>query len=263
MLIAVSSIEYMETLSTPRKFKMNDILIKINKLSKNDDDTLYDFISEQLTHKSKDIKFWLSLAIVVIQPPFGDEEKGIAFIQKALAIDSKNPIALIILAHIYEYQLGGIDDVLLHKIRTLQTNSSEINSMLKYVASWSYSDGKKNNLKIEEQLLKKSILLCNKHVWNYMHLIRLYKRQKRYLEINNLTQKALNNIQKIYTDPYEENITDIDEFINEQIKGIYVTDSNAMFIKKELIPKYIIFIYSILTPFLYLYHCIKTKYFNR
>jgi hypothetical protein len=133
--------------------------------------------------------------------------------------------------------------------------------MLKYVASWSYSDGKKDDQKIEEQLLKESIKLWDKHVWNYMHLVRLYTRQKRYFEINSLIKKALSNIQKIYgsSNSSETDVTDIDEYINEHIKGVYITHINVELIQEKLVPRHIIFMYLIITPFLNSYYFIKTK----
>jgi hypothetical protein len=236
---------------------MNDILTKINILSKNDDKALYSFILEQMNSNSNDINFWLSLAVVIIQPPFGDEETGIFFVKKALSIDHNNPTALIILAHIYEYQLGGINDMLLHQIKNLHTDSNEINSMLKYVASWSYRESKKYNPEEEERLLKESILLCDRHVWNYEHLAKLYFKQKRYLEVNSLLRKALKNIKKVYSEDDDYDITDINEFINERIKGIYASKSNFKFIKHDLIPNHVIIFYTIITPFLSFYCFIK------
>lgn len=236
---------------------MNDILEKVNIMSRNDDKKLYFFLKEQLRHESKDVNFWLSLAITIVAPPFGDEETSIIFINKALAIDNNNPIALIILAHVYEYNLGGIDDMLLHQIKNLHTNSNEINSMLKYVASWSYSDGKKNDSKMEEQLLRESILLCDKHVWNYKHLARLYRRQQRYLEINNLLKKALKNVKTVYYEYSGVDITNIDKFINEHIKGTHITDCNVGFIHRDILPPHLIIFYTIVTPFFNFYHYVK------
>ena len=236
---------------------MNDILTRINILSRNDDKALYSFILEKMNSNSNDINFWLSLAVVIIQPPFGDEETGIFFVKKALSIDHNNPEALIVLAHIYEYQLGGIDDMLLHQIKNLHTGSNEINSMLKYVASWSYRENKKDNPKEEERLLKESILLCNRHVWNYEHLAELYFKQKRYLEVNSLLRKALNNIKKVYSDNDDYDITDINEFINERIKGIHSTYINVELIQEKFIPNHVIIFYIIIKPFLNFYRFIK------
>jgi tetratricopeptide (TPR) repeat protein len=240
---------------------MNDILTEVNILSKNDDKALYGFILQQKTNHSNDVNFWLSLAVVIIQPPFGDEETGIFFIKKALSINHNNPIALIILAHVYEYQLGGINDMLLHQIKNLRTDSDEINSMLKYVASWSYRESKKYNPDEEERLLKESILFCDKHVWNYEHLAKLYFKQKRYIEVNNLLRKALNNIEKVYSDDDDYDITDIDEFINEAIKGVHLSESNFRFIKQDFVPNHIIIFYIIITPFLNFYRFIKKLFY--
>jgi len=238
---------------------MNDILTKINMLSKNDDKTLYHFISEQLNHESNDIGFWLSLAIAIFYPPFGDEEKSISFLNKALAIDNNNPFALIILAYVYHHHLGGIDDMRLHQIKNVFVDSNEINSMLKYAASWSYSYTKKQHYDLEEELLKESILLCDKHVWNYVSLAELYLQEKRYLEVNNLIRKALRNIQKIYSykNIDEYTTTSIDDFINSLIKGTHLTDSNVESIEKKLVPRHIIFFYTIVTPLLNIYNFIK------
>src|SRR5438445_9297172 len=160
---------------------MNDILTQINILKKvRDHKGIYCLVEEQLKHESNDIELWISLAIAIVTVPIVDYEKSIACLEKALAIDNNNPIALIVLAHVYEYELGGIDYMLLHQIKNLHTDSDEINSMLKYVASWSYSWGKKDDPELEEKLLKESIDLYDKHVWNYTHLARLYLQQKRY-----------------------------------------------------------------------------------
>ena len=162
---------------------MNNLLTQINTLRRaRDHEGVYNLVEEQLKHESNDIELWISLAITIITVPIVDYETSIACLEKALAIDNNNPIALIVMAHVYHYELGGIDDILLHQIKTLHTDSNEINSMLKYVASWSYSYTKKQHYDLEEELLKESIDLCDTHVWNYVHLAKLYTRQKRYLD---------------------------------------------------------------------------------
>ena len=241
---------------------MHDLLTQLHTLSKTrDHEGVYSFVEEQLKHESNDIELWIILAITIIAVPIVDYEKSIACLEKAFAIDSNNPIALIVLTYVYHYELGGIDDILLHQIKTLHTDSNEINSMLKYVASWSYSYTKKQHYDLEEKLLKESIALCDKHVWNYVDLAELYHQQKRYLEINKLIQKALSNIKKIYTD---ENIDEyktpsINDFINSRIKGTHITDINVEGIQKKLIPKHIILYYTITTPFLRFYYFVKTE----
>lgn len=78
------------------------------------------------------------------------------------------------------------------------------------------------------------------------------------MEVNGLINKALKNIQKIYYEYSGIGITDIDKFINEQIKGTHITYVCAEIVQKKLIPKHIIFIYIIIKPILNFYHFVKT-----
>jgi tetratricopeptide (TPR) repeat protein len=237
---------------------MKDLLSRLDRLDREENyDELYNIVEKELQVATHTADVWIKLAIAIITVPIVDYEKSIACSEKALAIDYNNPIALIVLAHVYEYQLGGIDDMLLHQIKNLDTGSDEINSMLKYVSSWSYRESKKNDPNIEEQLLKESIKLWDKHVWNHMKLVKLYQRQERYLEINPLIYKALRNITKIYNNIDHPDVTDIDEYINEHIKGIYITDLNVELIQEKFIPNHIIIFYTILTPFRFFYCFIK------
>lgn len=238
---------------------MNDIITQVNILDKNEDESLYSFLLEQINNESKNVEFWISLAIAIVMPPIVDEKTSIAFLNKALAIDNNNPTALLILTYVYEHELGGIDDMLLHQIKNLHTDSDEINSMLKCVASWSYCESKKYDPEEEERLLKESILLCDKHVRNYKYLARLYFEQERYLEANNLLKKALNNIKKVYSDDDDYDITDINEFINERIKGIYVSKSNLESLQEDIMPNHVVIFYTIITPFLNFYHWIREE----
>jgi hypothetical protein len=49
----------------------------------------------------------------------------------------------------------------------------------------------------------------------------------------------------VYFDSDNYNITDINEFINEHIKGVHLTKSNVRFIEKKLIPLYKLIFYKI------------------
>src|SRR3990172_10433626 len=134
---------------------MRDLLLRLDRLEKEENyRELCNIVDYELKNSVHTSDVWIVLAITIIVVPIVDYEASIACLEKALSIENNNPIALIVLAHVYEYQLGGINDMLLHQIKNLRTNSDEINSMLKYVASWSYSDGKKDDHQIEEKLLK-------------------------------------------------------------------------------------------------------------
>jgi len=237
---------------------MRDLLLRLDRLEKEENyRELCNIVDYELKNSVHTSDVWIVLAITIIVVPIVDYEASIACLEKALSIENNNPIALIVLAHVYEYQLGGINDMLLHQIKNLRTNSDEINSMLKYVASWSYKKSKKDDPEVEEELLKESIRLWDKHVWNHINLMELYKQQGRYLEINNLIYKALGNITKIYDGSNHPDVTDLDEYINEHIKGIYITDLNAESIQQKLVPKHILFFYIIITPFLDCYRFIR------
>src|SRR3990172_11222304 len=218
---------------------INSLLAKISSLSKsNNDDQVYDIIMEQLKCESNDINLWLALAIVSAAPPFGDDETSIRCINKAFAIDDKCVLALLILAHTYEFvELRGIDDALLYKIENFQADSNELSSMLKYVASWAYCWNRKNNPIKEEQLLKKSIEFCGDHVWNYVQLADLYFKEGRKTEAYLLIDKALGNIKKVYTleNISEYDSTSIDDFINARIKGTHITSENVESIRDLLV----------------------------
>jgi len=237
---------------------MRDLLLRLDRLEKEENyRELCNVVDYELKNSVHTSDVWIVLAITIIVVPIVDYEASIACLEKALAIEHNNPIALIVLAHVYEYQLGGIDDMLLHQIKNLNTESNEINSMLKYVASWSYKKSKKDDPEVEEELLKESIRLWDKHVWNHINLMELYKQQGRYLEINNLIYKALGNITKIYDGSNHPDVIDLNEYINEHIKGIYITDLNVEFMYRDLIPRHRLLFYIITMPFFDFYRFVK------
>jgi tetratricopeptide (TPR) repeat protein len=214
---------------------MNNLIKQIKYLEENHDhEKIYQLIEEQLQRNSNDISLWLSLAITIFAPPIVDYEKGLACLERVFEIDCNNVLGLLIQAYVYETQLGGIDDALLRKIQHLNADSDELNSMLKYVASWSYSWNKKNDPLQQENLLKESIKLCNRHVWNYVHLARLYLKQNRKREARYLVSKALDNVEQEYNeiniDDYD--VTNVDHFINAHIKGTHITTENVTSIQK-------------------------------
>jgi uncharacterized protein HemY len=104
----------------------------------------------------------------------------------------------------------------------MHTKNAQLNSMLKYAASWFYRENDDNEL--EEKYLKESIDLYQGHVWNYEHLAKLYQKQGREHEANDLMQKAQSNVKKVYglgnrqVDP-----TSLVVLWNELITGIYRT----------------------------------------
>ncbi len=213
---------------------MTDLISKVIELSKSDELLkIEELIEDVLKKEPKNIELLLRLAVLEVDPPFADHEKSIASLGKVLAIDKNNAIATLLLAYVNYYCVAGVDEELMSKLNSIRTNDNEINSMLKYVASWFYID---KDPRLEELLLQESINFCKEHVYNYVHLAELYFKQGRNQEARVLIEKALRNVKKIYSFNGEEeyDATDVDEFLNERIKGICLTDPNLESIEELL-----------------------------
>lgn len=190
-------------------------------------------LEEELQTDPNNTDLLLRLALFELEPPEGDPDKCIEYLNKVLSFDKNNIIALLFFAHLHEYVVFFIPDELLAKIETLHTGNDEYNSMLKYVASWSYGKFRKNIPEKEEALLKESIKLYSGHVWNYVNLAELYAEQGKITESQELARKALNNVQKIYYyDSLEYDTTSITDFLNAEIKGINLNDGRLAIVKR-------------------------------
>jgi tetratricopeptide (TPR) repeat protein len=112
-----------------------------------------------------------------------------------------------------------ISKPLFDKLTTLITGNAEIDSMLRYAATWFFIIYP-NDHELEKLLLE-SINLCQSHVNNYKTLAELYMRQEKYSEAKKLLQKAMKNVVKIRTK--NPSMTDVQHFLAEYIKGTYST----------------------------------------
>ena len=217
---------------------MKDLISKIIELSKDwgieELEKIEFLIEDKLKQDPNNIALWLRLAILELVPPLVDHKKSIDSLNKALAIDKNNAIAMLLLAYVNYYCVAGVDEELMNTLNSIRTDDNEINSMLKYVASWFYID---KDPRLEELLLQESINFCKEHVYNYVHLAELYFKQGRNQKAKVLVEKALGNVKKIYSlnDSKEGyDFTDVHKFLNERIKGICLTDSNLKFVKELL-----------------------------
>jgi hypothetical protein len=214
---------------------MNDDLIKkIVEVSMDSgaEDKIEQLLEEGLSYEPKNIELWLRLAILESSPPIVDCDKSISCLQTIFNLDPNNISALLIFAYIHYYQLGGIDQVLFNKLISFHAPSNELGSMLRYAASWFYAD---RNIKLEKKLLEESIELYKYHVWNYVDLAKIFSSEGKKQKAEILIDKGLTNVVKKYpVGPYNQpyDITDIEEFINEHIKGIYLTNTNYERIQK-------------------------------
>ncbi len=192
----------------------------------NEPQTIKTIFKKKLENNSNNIEVLFVLALVEAFLPNATHSPIITLLEKILRISNENEaIALIVYAYIKDHSIG-IDEMLLHKLKTMHTANHEINSMLKYAISLFYIN---KDSKQEEQYLKESISLCPNHVLNYVHLAELYLKERRSSEAKILIQAALKNVKKIYSDDVlavAYDATNINEFINELIKGIHLTSEN-------------------------------------
>lgn len=194
---------------------------------KSDHAELYALASRVIEkEKFSDPEAWLKIAWLTLKPPIADHIKTLECLEKAFNLGPDNPTTWILFAFTYEYAcLGPLDEKHYLKIISLSDSISdlEFRSMLKYAASW-YCSYHKKNPRIEEMLLLESIQLYDKDVNNYLHLARLYLNNERFLQALPYFKKAISNVKKIYCDNEIRNPSDINEFLNEMIRGIHLTN---------------------------------------
>ncbi|MGB8367612.1 MAG: tetratricopeptide repeat protein [Candidatus Babeliales bacterium] len=190
-------------------------------------------IEEYLEKNPKDTEVWLRLAMLEFTPPFEDPEMISEYLYGIFKYDPYNIYATITLACIQDVLRGEITEEIFEKLNTLSSDSPELNSMIELEKAKYYQC--KDNDALYEKYLLNSIRDCNKHVKNYKYLAYLYKQQGKKKEAKQLAQKALSNVKVIYGEnsPITD-VTDIEEFINEYIKGTHITDSNLKSIYKLL-----------------------------
>ena len=208
---------------------MNELNTKIIELSKDGGIEamleMEKLLEQALLQNPQNINLLLRLAILEQEVPLADHHKSIAVLESVLKIDPSNAIALILLAYVHYHNIGVINGSLFEQLISNPTKDPEIKSMLKYTASWLYAP--QNDKKNVEKWLIESITECQSHVYNYSNLAELSLKQNRYAEAKKLIQHGLKNVEKLYIGNigYADE-TDIQEFLGERIKGIYLTDMN-------------------------------------
>ncbi len=211
---------------------MNDLQLQLIELTKaNDDKAIKKLLEEKLQEEPNNIDLLLRLAIVSTYDPDFDEERCIECLEKVLTLNKNNATALLLLAYVQEKHFGEIDDTLRQRIEAIETQENETRAMLKYVASWFYrwTDNEK-----EKQCLIESINMYPGLVNNYMRLAELYFKENKNTEAKLLVEIGLKNVQKIYVkNNLPKDTTDINEFINGYIKGIFQMDTILEWIKEH------------------------------
>ncbi|WPS89837.1 hypothetical protein SMD22_13170 [Brevibacillus halotolerans] len=191
------------------------------------------FIDSYLHLHPTDIDILIRGAVLVLSPPVADVYKSLDYLEKAVTIDPTNHKAWFILSHIHETRLGGIDIRVIDHLSTLHPKEKETQSIIELIKGWySCKIDDLNNYKIH---LQKSIDLAPNFVFNRVELGKLLLDLGYKTESKHQFKIALQNVVKIYTieEPIMD-LTDYDEFINENIKGIYLTEVVVAGYKKYL-----------------------------
>jgi len=184
---------------------------------------LADTLKTYLNLHPNDNNMRLKYALFLFDSLLHDDIEAIEQLNKIIEQDQKNINAWFLLAYIKD-RSSFIDEQLFAKLCTLKSSDNCMQSMIEYIKSWYYIH---NNEKDYEQSLINSINLCDKYVYNYVSLGIFYMQKKKIIEGQNLLRKALDNIKHVYSEEYPyPDILDIEEFFNERIKGIHLSQSN-------------------------------------
>lgn len=188
-----------------------------------------ELIEVALKDDDNNIELWLKLAVTELCVPLVDYVKCLDCIEHLYEIDKNNIYALIVECCVYQFHLGGIDENLFSKLNNIEDDNKRTMSIIKYMMSWYYRD---NDIKNIISLLEESISLCDRYVYNYEKLGKIYIKQGNIVEGKKLIKKALNNIELIYDKESISDFTDINEYIAENVTGIHLSSFNKERIKK-------------------------------
>ena len=180
--------------------------------------TLEMFIANNPSNSS----LYIKLALLLFNPPLYDYLKASQVLENLLNIDPNNVYGMLLLLYIVDHSTV-IELHLFEKLCSISTDNLEHLSMLEYAKSWYYQG------KDEEKYLlslQKSIEYCDTFVLNFINLGILYLRKKEIEKGHKYLKKALSNITHVYKDTDEINLLDIEEFLNESVKGIHRSQEN-------------------------------------
>ena len=189
-------------------------------------------LHEYILQTPNDYEAFLRLAITIFSQTNNREDEAIEVLQMIPPTSIWYAKSALIEAYMQE-EVTQIDQSLCKKLLALQTPDNEIKSMKYYMTS-SYFIYR--NEQTYQYMLKKSVKLCNKHVWNLVTLARIY----RIYDTNKckmLICDALDNIEFVgFGHKPDEDITNVDYFIKSYISGVYLTTFNFKDIINDLRP---------------------------
>lgn len=187
----------------------------------------------QLENDSNNKDLLMKLAMVRLQFPFEDEISAIGYLNKIINIDNYNFEAIIIKLYLQNYYFAEMDEDL-DKIMSYDWGDAYKTSIVYYIYSWKFDIlYDKNEEKREKAIewLEKSIEVYPYLVDPYIKLARLYVKKNRLDEARKCYLNAISHVKSVeYT--YEDAISS-QEFIDEYITGIKLSDLNFESLKRE------------------------------
>ncbi len=182
-------------------------------IDKQDVEEAEKIIEKYLKDDPSNINLWLRLAVTVINVPLVDYNKSLECLDKVYELNPSNLVALILEVYIHIYCLGGVDERLYNKLKSVKTEDKEILSIIKYLMSEYYRD---NNVEKRLCLLKESIFLCDRYTSNYEELAQIYLKKGKKIKAKNLLEKGYQNvISTPETDALTLDFTNVKNYINE------------------------------------------------
>jgi hypothetical protein len=223
----------------------NDIINTVEQfVNKKEYDAIVPLVDEYFQQHPQEVDLRIQLAIFFTELPIADERESIRILEDTLKIDQGNPIALVILAYIYDRLWSGISEDLYNQLEHAKTYNDETKGMIELAKAWYYATGwyrERANEELYEKHLLSSVKYGNKFVWNCIDLADFYRKKGLTEKQLYYAKKAFENIQKTYTiqNPrYKKvnTIITIEDFLNELVKGTHINDSQIKIVYGLLNP---------------------------
>lgn len=171
----------------------------------------------------ENIEIRFQYSIFLYEPPIADPYKALEYLNSILEYDPQNVFALLLMVYFNDFSLGGIEETLFQKLCSVNTNDSNILSMVELAKAWYFQWTDINKY---EQSLLKSIYHGSKNVNSYVYLAELYIKQNKISQAHELLKIAISNVSTTLTtqDCLESGLQTLNDFLNERYKGIRKTE---------------------------------------
>ncbi len=172
-----------------------------------------------LKNNPYDTDIWVKFALVS-HCLLRNDAQAIECLTTILTYNPGNIYVTMLLVIISE-KIHPMSDDLFEQLSALQPSSKELLSLIEYQKAWYYLE---KDEAIYRYTLENSLDLCGRFVWNLRALGTVYFLRNNIKAGRSLFEKALNNIQHVYSlQEYEQiGIINIDDFFNARLKGTHI-----------------------------------------